>query len=400
MIREDLLVCLKSKILRSERLMCGFALLQEPGAQRRIVGPGNNLGVADKAIDKSTAITGHLADGRSELVLCTISGKVLRYVESSVQEYRQALHVSEPSVTEDGTSTPQGLTRLSSEELSSTNIENSASSISTDPDEDKYSIRKHEEPTLRVSTNLSNKEPLFTRDEEPNPLVPTDLSMRGSPILRDKEMTFRVSTDRSKGEGEPPATRDEGLSPQASIDVSIMESPVVREEEATFRVSTEISKVKGEPPITTHEKSTSRGSTDLFADESSVTEVGKLTSELSSPQVTDESPITWNKKAASQILTQIYRLMKTWLRPGPRLGHVRITWTCVSTFYSIPILDLTSFFLARVVAKKCTPMSKNRVQAVHDLCKPDFVLAPPRQPCIAVSNHPRRPHFNDQALIP
>ena len=81
-MREDLLVCLRSRTLRSERLMCGFALSQEPGGQRRIAGPSRGFGAADKDIEKSTAIAVHLVDGKSELVLCTTTGKVLRYLES------------------------------------------------------------------------------------------------------------------------------------------------------------------------------------------------------------------------------------------------------------------------------------------------------------------------------
>ena len=81
-VREDLLVCFQSRTLRSERLIRGFALTQEPGGRRRIADPSRNYGTADKDIDKSTAIAVHLVDGRSELVLCTTTGNVLRYLET------------------------------------------------------------------------------------------------------------------------------------------------------------------------------------------------------------------------------------------------------------------------------------------------------------------------------
>ena len=63
-------------------LMCGFELLQEPGGQHRIAGQSQDLGAANKLIDKSTATAARVVDGRSEIVLCTITGKVLRYVQS------------------------------------------------------------------------------------------------------------------------------------------------------------------------------------------------------------------------------------------------------------------------------------------------------------------------------
>ena len=82
LVREDLLVCLKSKIFRNERLLCGFTLSQEPKGQRRIAGRQRDFGAADKDIDKSTAIAAHVVNGKSELVLCTTTGKVLRYIQS------------------------------------------------------------------------------------------------------------------------------------------------------------------------------------------------------------------------------------------------------------------------------------------------------------------------------
>lgn len=82
LIREDLLVCLKSKILRSERLLCGFILSQEPKGQRRIAVGQQDFCAAHKDIDKSTATAVRLVNGKSELVLCTTTGKVLRYVQS------------------------------------------------------------------------------------------------------------------------------------------------------------------------------------------------------------------------------------------------------------------------------------------------------------------------------
>lgn len=80
-VREDLLVCLQSKAF-NKRLLCGFQLSQEPRGQRRIAGPRQDLRAANKDIEKSTATAARLVDGKSQLVLCTITGKVLRYVQS------------------------------------------------------------------------------------------------------------------------------------------------------------------------------------------------------------------------------------------------------------------------------------------------------------------------------
>lgn len=82
LIRDDLLVCLKSKLFRSERLLCGFTVSQEPEGQRHIAGRQRDFCAAHKDIDKSTATAVHLVNGKSELVLCTTTGKVLRYVQS------------------------------------------------------------------------------------------------------------------------------------------------------------------------------------------------------------------------------------------------------------------------------------------------------------------------------
>ena len=81
-VQDDLFVCLKSRTLRSERRLCGFVLSQEPRSQRRIAGQCRDLGAASKVIEKSTAIAARLVNGKSELVLCTVTGKVLRYVQS------------------------------------------------------------------------------------------------------------------------------------------------------------------------------------------------------------------------------------------------------------------------------------------------------------------------------
>ena len=81
-IREGLLVYLESRLFRSERFLCGLALSQEPGGQRRIAGPRLDLCTANKGIGKSTATAAHFAHGKSQLVLCTIAGEVLRYSPS------------------------------------------------------------------------------------------------------------------------------------------------------------------------------------------------------------------------------------------------------------------------------------------------------------------------------
>ncbi len=81
-VREDLLVCLKSKMLRSERLVCGLALSRELRGLRRIAGRVQDLSVANKCINKSTAVATRLINGKSELVLFTTNGKILRYVQS------------------------------------------------------------------------------------------------------------------------------------------------------------------------------------------------------------------------------------------------------------------------------------------------------------------------------
>ena len=72
-------------MLRSERLLCGYTLSQEPGAKRCIT--GGCLCSTDKDVDKSTAIAALLVNGngRSKLVLCTSTGKVLHYVLSKTQ---------------------------------------------------------------------------------------------------------------------------------------------------------------------------------------------------------------------------------------------------------------------------------------------------------------------------
>ena len=81
---EDVLVCIKSRMLHFERLMCGFALLQEPKGQRRIATASQcqDLGAANRSIEKSTATASRVVNGKSEIVLCTITGKVLRYIQS------------------------------------------------------------------------------------------------------------------------------------------------------------------------------------------------------------------------------------------------------------------------------------------------------------------------------
>ena len=81
-IREDLLVCLKSKMLRSERVLCVLALSRELRGLRRIAGRVQDLNAANKCITKSTAIATRLINGKSELVLFTTNGKILRYVQS------------------------------------------------------------------------------------------------------------------------------------------------------------------------------------------------------------------------------------------------------------------------------------------------------------------------------
>ena len=81
-VREDLLICLRSKTIGFGRELFGFAIPQEPGGPRCIAGRGQRLGAAKKDIEKSTATAVHVVDGKSELVLCTTVGKVLRYVES------------------------------------------------------------------------------------------------------------------------------------------------------------------------------------------------------------------------------------------------------------------------------------------------------------------------------
>ena len=79
-VRDDLLVCLTSKVLHQGQL-CGFALYQEPTGQRRMAHQGENLGSTGKGMKGSTAMAMHLVGGRVELVLCTLAGEVLRYIE-------------------------------------------------------------------------------------------------------------------------------------------------------------------------------------------------------------------------------------------------------------------------------------------------------------------------------
>lgn len=79
---EDVLVCIKSRMFHLERLMCGFAFLQEPKSQRRTAGQCQDLCAASKSIEKFTATAARVVKGKSEIVLCTITGKVLRYVQS------------------------------------------------------------------------------------------------------------------------------------------------------------------------------------------------------------------------------------------------------------------------------------------------------------------------------
>lgn len=62
--------------------MCRFALLQEPNGQRRIAGQCQDLCAASKSIQKSTAIAAQIVDDKSEVVLCTRTGKILRYMQS------------------------------------------------------------------------------------------------------------------------------------------------------------------------------------------------------------------------------------------------------------------------------------------------------------------------------
>ena len=71
-------------MFRSERLLCGYALSQEPGPRRRVIDQRRDFCSADKDVDKSTAIAALLdnGNGRSELLLCTSTGKILRYVSS------------------------------------------------------------------------------------------------------------------------------------------------------------------------------------------------------------------------------------------------------------------------------------------------------------------------------
>ena len=86
-LQEDLLIYVKKpKMLRSERLLYGYTLSQEPGAKRRITGRCRDFCSADKDVDKLTAIAAFCGNGngRSELVLCTSTGKVLRYVLSEM----------------------------------------------------------------------------------------------------------------------------------------------------------------------------------------------------------------------------------------------------------------------------------------------------------------------------
>ena len=64
------------------RLLFGLALSQEPGKPRRIIEGEQDLGEAHKSIDKTTAVAAFLVNGKCELVLCTNTGKVLRYVQS------------------------------------------------------------------------------------------------------------------------------------------------------------------------------------------------------------------------------------------------------------------------------------------------------------------------------
>ena len=79
---DDFFVCLKSRQFHSERLLCGFVLSPEIRGQRCIAGQHRDLCAANKGIAKSTATAARRVDGKSELVLCTITGKVLRYVQS------------------------------------------------------------------------------------------------------------------------------------------------------------------------------------------------------------------------------------------------------------------------------------------------------------------------------
>ena len=62
--------------------MCGFAMSQEPQAERRIAKESQIFCVTDKDINKSSATAMHFANGRSDFVICTTTGKILRYVES------------------------------------------------------------------------------------------------------------------------------------------------------------------------------------------------------------------------------------------------------------------------------------------------------------------------------
>ena len=80
-VREDLFVYVKPKLLPTRRLLFGLELSQEPGELRRLVDQPRDLGEADKGIEKSTAAAACLVNGKSQLVLCTTTGKILRYVQ-------------------------------------------------------------------------------------------------------------------------------------------------------------------------------------------------------------------------------------------------------------------------------------------------------------------------------
>ena len=81
-VLDDLLVCLKPRNLHSGRELYGFVLSREPTGQPRIVSKGRRLGAASKDIKTSTTIAAHVVGGKVELVLCTTTGEVLRYIES------------------------------------------------------------------------------------------------------------------------------------------------------------------------------------------------------------------------------------------------------------------------------------------------------------------------------
>ena len=79
-VRDDLFVYFRSKLLHSD--LYGFTLSREPTGLHRIEGPGRKICAADKGIKHSTAAAAHFVDGKSKLVLFTITGEILRYSQS------------------------------------------------------------------------------------------------------------------------------------------------------------------------------------------------------------------------------------------------------------------------------------------------------------------------------